>query len=446
MIERMNKASSLSQELLAITLLLVPILGLAVRSLLKNSSKSDANEVSDDIESIFNLALERFQRFDETNNGQKMDCLDSESKQIFASECSYLPIEITDTYSHQVAGHTCEILRGFKRKVLKPMVKTRLFCRELQLYEEMARDAIRSGLPKSFVPNYIGLALVATSVENNKKAKDKINPNDSMLLIMTSWYEIFKDNLLKMFSIKKIDFMGDYVSKLKNYDQPLLPHLVLDDLTIDYKMPCVIDIKMGQQTYEPTADSNKKKREILKCPYQVTTGFRITGMKVYDVVTKSYSYKEKQFGRSVDLDHVKEALKIFFWNGLLVRKDIIDCVIYKLEEILVWFGNQNILHFYCSSILIIYDGIILNDINSNNKIEKNIEIYNPNKTSSSILQQNELSIKSHKPFVSNTAESVQVKMIDFAHTLFSPKPHCIDKGYILGLKNLILNLQEIMNE
>jgi hypothetical protein len=444
MIERMSKASSLSQEIMALTLLLVPILGLAVRSLLKDNSKNDANEGSDDIESIFNSALERFQRFDEANNGKKIDCLDSESKQIFASECSSIPMEMTDNYSHQVAGHTCEVLRGFKRKVLKPMVKTRLFCRELQLYEEMARDVLKSSLPKSFVPNYIGLALVATTTESSMKEKIEINQNNSMLLTVTSWFEILKDNLLRMFSNKKVDFMSDYISKLKNHDQPLLPHLVLDDLTIDYKMPCVIDIKMGQQTYEPNADSSKKKREILKCPYQVTTGFRITGMKVYDVVTKLYSYKEKQFGRSVDLNHVKEALRIFFWNGLLVRKDVIDCVICKLEELLVWFENQHTLHFYCSSILIIYDGIILNDLNNKNAIEKKIELCNSNK--SSILQQNELSIKSHKPFISNNTETVQVKMIDFAHTLLSPKPHCIDKGYILGLKNLILNLQEIMNE
>jgi hypothetical protein len=110
----------------------------------------------------------------------------------------------------------------------------------------------------------------------------------------------------------------------------------------------------------------------------------------------------------------------------------------------VWFENQHTLHFYCSSTLIIYDGIILNDLNNKNAIEKKIELCNSNK--SSILQQNELSIKSHKPFISNNTETVQVKMIDFAHTLLSPKPHCIDKGYILGLKNLILNLQEIMNE
>ena len=43
---------------------------------------------------------------------------------------------------------------------------------------------------------------------------------------------------------------------------------------------------------------------------------------------------------------------------------------------------------------------------------------------------------------SGATDLVRVKMIDFAHTL--PSPGGIDLGYILGLRNLISNLYEVM--
>ena len=278
-----------------------------------------------------------------------------------------------------------------------------------------------SGLPTLFVPNYIGLALVQSTQKMFEPGKSLRISTVQTLLVK------YIRKLSKSFYVPEIKYINSCLEK------NLLPHLVLDDLTLSYVSPCVIDIKMGQQTYEPDATSSKKKREIRKCPYQVITGFRITGMKVFDVMNSTYSYKDKQFGRAVQPDDIAGALRIFFWNGILIRKDVITKVIDQLKNILAWFENQNVLHFYCSSILIIYDGCMnRGTISDGNQIGEHLG-------SSSASRDTEKMKPRPLP------DLVQVKMIDFAHTLPSPIPRDIDHGYILGIKNLINKLNTIMN-
>ena len=405
----------LSKESIALTLLVLPICGLAFHCIVEGKKRrSSDNDGSKDGESIFDSALKRFQSFiDVQRNG---------SHRTIERESSRISIDCTVDYVHQVAGHTSEVLRAFQGKVLKPMVKQRLFVRELCLYEKMALSTDSdSGLPTLFVPNYIGLALVQSTQKMFEPGKSLRISTVQTLLVK------YIRKLSKSFYVPEIKYINSCLEK------NLLPHLVLDDLTLSYESPCVIDIKMGQQTYEPDANSSKKKREIRKCPYQVITGFRITGMKVFDVMNSTYSYKDKQFGRAVQPDDIAGALRIFFWNGISIRKDVITKVIDQLKNILSWFENQNVLHFYCSSILIIYDGCMnRGTISDGNQIGEHLG-------SSSSSRDTEKMKPRPLP------DLVQVKMIDFAHTLPSPIPRDIDHGYILGIKNLINKLNTIMN-
>lgn len=406
----------LSKEAIALTLLLLPICGLAFHCIVEGKKKrSSVEDGSRDGETIFDSALKRFQLFIDVQRDDTLRTIERESSRI--------SIDSTVDYVHQVAGHTSEVLRAFQGKVLKPMVKQRLFVRELCLYEKMALSANSdSGLPILFVPNYIGLALVQSTQKTIETGKT--------LRISTVQTHLVKfiRKLSKLFHVPEIKYINNCL------DKKLLPHLVLDDLTLSYKAPCVIDIKMGQQTYEPDANSSKKKREIRKCPYQVITGFRITGMKVFDVINSTYSYKDKQFGRAVQPDDIAGALRIFFWNGISVRKDVITKVIDQLKKILAWFENQNVLHFYCSSILIIYDGRMnVGVISDGNQIGED--------WGSSSGPRGWTEKTKPRPL----PDLVQVKMIDFAHTLPSPLPKDIDHGYILGIKNLINKLNTIMN-
>eukprot|EP00392_Amoebophrya_sp_AT5.2_P016050 g16289.t1 len=56
-------------------------------------------------------------------------------------------------------------------------------------------------------------------------------------------------------------------------------YLVLEDVTWGMVLPCVCDIKIGQQTYDPLASQSKKQKCIEKYPLQSKLGFRVVGMK-----------------------------------------------------------------------------------------------------------------------------------------------------------------------
>lgn len=95
-------------------------------------------------------------------------------------------------------------------------------------------------------------------------------------------------------------------------------HLLLQNLTINYAQPCVMDLKLGTQTYEPNAPPAKRERERSKCSSQVDVGFRIVGMRVYDphhpdADETGFRFWDKQYGRSLaSEEQVKEALRTFF--------------------------------------------------------------------------------------------------------------------------------------
>ena len=55
----------------------------------------------------------------------------------------------------------------------------------------------------------------------------------------------------------------------------------------------------------------------------------------------------------------QDMISLFFYNGIYFRRDVIYCTILLLQRILRWFRRQNRYHFYCSSLLIVYDGNIL---------------------------------------------------------------------------------------
>lgn len=54
----------------------------------------------------------------------------------------------------------------------------------------------------------------------------------------------------------------------------------MEDLACRYKYPCIMDIKMGKVTYDPSATKAKRLAEAVKYPEQETLGFRLTGYRV----------------------------------------------------------------------------------------------------------------------------------------------------------------------
>lgn len=170
-----------------------------------------------------------------------------------------------------------------------------------------------------------------------------------------------------------------------------------------------MDLKIGRQTYEPTATEAKRLRNKLKYIYQDSIGFRITGYKAYNRCNSNYVSVDKSFGRSLLPNQVKDGLKSFFYDGYSVRKDVIIVVLQRLELLWRWAIRQTHFHFYCSSILVVYDALSIDE----------------------------------DPLAA-PEKLVDVRIIDFAHTLNAKGS--TDEGYVYGVKSLIQHLEIIMND
>lgn len=265
-------------------------------------------------------------------------------------------LQASTVFEHQVAGHTKEIIRSFNGMLLKPMIKEINFVKEVHFYEAVeSLGTHNTQSPVSFLPKYYGV-LQSTEADGRSSS-----------------------------------------------------FIVLENLSINLKKPCVMDLKIGRQTFEPTVSEEKKQRNISKYIYQHDIGFRITGFKTFSVINDSYESVEKSFGRSLKPDQVKDGLKKFFWNGQRLRKDVVRVVLTKLEPLWQWARRQQSFELYCSSVLVSYDGSSTHD--------------------------------------APTEDHVSVKIIDFAHTLPRPKEsQTNDEGYAFGIQNVIKHLELILED
>jgi len=78
-------------------------------------------------------------------------------------------------------------------------------------------------------------------------------------------------------------------------------------------------------------DAAPKKVATMTAKCKATTsaflGFRLCGMKVYNVNTGCYAYRDKYFGRRVKPHELVDAVEMFFNNGDVVRVDLIRLIL-----------------------------------------------------------------------------------------------------------------------
>jgi 1D-myo-inositol-tetrakisphosphate 5-kinase/inositol-polyphosphate multikinase len=193
-------------------------------------------------------------------------------------------------------------------------------------------------------------------------------------------------------------------------------YLLLQDATVNFSKPCVIDVKIGSQSYEPDATEEKRTREQRKYPVQSEFGFRIVGMRIYDpshpeACDNGFVFYSKEFGRSLATrEDVKSAFVTYYGAGTaegpnsIVRSRSICTILSHLRSIQHWFNDNDSICFYASSLLIAYEGNTENGANP---------------------------------------DMVNVKMIDFGRVRRQAGG---DPGYLLGLEMIIQLLEEILLE
>lgn len=244
-----------------------------------------------------------------------------------------------EEFAFQVAGHTAEKMwRLGSDVVLKPMMKPELFRREVQFYEEVTRQ------------------------------------NLPLLKCLPAFHGVVQ--------LTGHSFMA------------------LQDLTRGFRQPSLIDIKMGRQTFEPSASEDKKARELSKFPHQHSLGFRITGMKVWNESMSRYCMYDKHFGRTLGLDQMAAGLGTFFFNGRHLRCKVMESCLDELLYIQSILSQHSAHTFYSSSLLLVYD---------------------------------------------SEGDGCTVKMIDFAHASPPSSPADPNEGYLHGLGTLIQLVRELID-
>lgn len=67
---------------------------------------------------------------------------------------------------------------------------------------------------------------------------------------------------------------------------PLDLYLKLEDVTQRFVKPCIMDVKLGQQSYDPFASQEKRDQQIRKYPLMEEIGFLVLGMRVSVTLSK----------------------------------------------------------------------------------------------------------------------------------------------------------------
>ena len=134
------------------------------------------------------------------------------------------------------------------------------------------------------------------------------------------------------------------------------PYLMLNNVEEEFRHPCTIDIKLGRQTWAPSATPAKMERAKKKWPFMSRTATGVCGMKVYHPVTSTYLRLGKQHGRSLKLNGMLHALTSFLHNGHVVRVDVIENLIAQLRHRRNWLDSSCKYVCYSMSILLVYEG------------------------------------------------------------------------------------------
>lgn len=198
-----------------------------------------------------------------------------------------------------------------------------------------------------------------------------------------------QENLLSEFDIseellKKLreDFVAKFfgVKTVNGYD-----YLELERIGAKFGegMIATADIKIGKVTYDPLASEAKKARSN-KWEALPFVGYQYLGIK-----RGNEALIDKSFCRGLKLSEIHKVHEQFLPVNGDKRGRIVGKIIEKLDEIIAWFEQQSSLQFYGSSLLVMYN------------------------------------LK---------CESVELKMIDFAHVFY--ERGIKDENYLFGVKNL----------
>nr|XP_027197870.1 inositol hexakisphosphate kinase 2-like isoform X1 [Dermatophagoides pteronyssinus] len=254
-----------------------------------------------------------------------------------------------------------------------------LIPKELDFYLNIPRQLF------DFVPRYKGVVKIChnesmlpilyhpirnlSSSSNNNKHQSNENQQKPELRVRLS---ICNDDHRLLESIR-IDHFEQQQQQRGYSSRPNQKYfMLLENITSNYHLPCILDLKMGTRQHSDDASDEKRRRQMAKCASttSATLGIRICGMQVYQKklsssttsTTSKNQYKlyqrDKYHGRRIKNENgFRNELEIYFHN----RTYLIRPIISRLKQLklkIIETLRQTTLRFFSTSLLIVTEGCL----------------------------------------------------------------------------------------
>jgi len=138
-----------------------------------------------------------------------------------------------------------------------------------------------------------------------------------------------------------------------------IQYIVLEDLTYAYAKPCILDLKVGTRQHSDTEPPSKIASKTARCLHTTShsLGLRLCGMQVYHPADNLYQFRDKYWGRGLDVDGFRRAMRDYFWDGERIVEEVVRAFIARIEKmrraVILWTKGRR---FYSSSLLLVYEG------------------------------------------------------------------------------------------
>lgn len=135
-------------------------------------------------------------------------------------------------------------------------------------------------------------------------------------------------------------------------------YIVLEDLTFAYSKPSILDLKLGTRQHGEYDSPAKIQSKMQRCASTTSgsIGLRLCGMQVYKPAQQRNIYRDKYYGRTLNIHTFKQSLREYFWNGQQYRVDVMYAFIQRLTEVRQALIDEPQYRFYSSSLLLVYEG------------------------------------------------------------------------------------------